>query len=1381
MGPRGSQEVLRIPRILRVALIAVVGLAAAPAVFAAPPVDFSDELVLGGLDQPVALGFIPGDGRMLIVQRSGTILIADLNANPVVASPYLTVPDVEATGERGLFSIAFDPNFAVNDYFYVYYTNATQARHRIARFTHSGNSASPASETVIWEDAQTWSGIGHIGGGLDFGPDGMLYLATGDENNGMQAQDLTQSGGKIIRVAPDGSIPPDNPFVGGAAMGQDESIWARGLRNPLRLKWDLVSQKLFVGDVGQDTLEEIHQGFSGANFGWPICDGPCSSAQFDDPLFHYLHDVQGGAVIGGFVYGGSAFPAQYAGTYFYADFVQGWIHYLDFDASGNLTGDFVFDPNAGPLVFLDEGPDGSIYYIEFSLASGLSEIRRIRYAPDSPVIQSATADVTQGPGPSLSVTFSGVATDPQMDPLSYRWIFGDGAEAFTAVASHTYLAKGRYTAQLEVSDGVNLRLSDPIEITVGAPPVLAILSPIDQSLFRGGETILLNASFSDPDGVLTAADLDWDVSLFHNGHNHPEAQLSGVASGQFLVPVDDHDFHDDTGFDITLSATDSDGLTTTVSHRIQPDKIELVFDTAPAGLMILRDSIPRTAPHPYETLIDFQHGLDAPSPQCLGGTEYVFDAWSDGGAQSHVIVVPDAPQTITASFLDVGPCVRVATNQVALYEFADSAGATVADSSGVAPALDLTIANPSNATWLAGGGLSVDAETQIDSPGVASKIIDAVKLSGEVTVEAWIEPDDPLLFGPRRIIALSEGANVGANLVLGQGLGPTEPDRYSARFRTDTTSAFGTPSIDSPLQSLNLDLTHVVFTRDSAGDTTLYLNGAPVTTSTATGSLSVWADTPLTLANEPTGDRAWTGDLHLVAFYDRALAPAEIAQNLRALTPENMPPVAAADSYTVDQGQTLAVSAFAGVLSNDVDPDGNTIIAELESGVAYGTLLFQPDGSFTYTHDGSPNLFDSFDYAVDDGLTTSSATVSLTILTGPAAEITAEPLDRKVGVGESAVFHCGTTNGIPVSLEWQRDGVPHRRRRRPDVRDARHRPFGFRLDLSLHCDQRRGRGTESRRPSRSRRERPRAFRTHRGIRFPGRDGRCRARRLGPGPSARPHGRRSGSRQLDPGRWPIDRRADGHSLRRTGLQGAGCRLRFRGDLHRSVDPDGGPLSIRARTHRRLLAGFEFGRRKLRRRSGLESDERRVHRSPTSKQRHESVRRAVPAKRPGHARRRPDTRRVHAGCVGVHAAVHRWRVAGDRHHARRLRKLGSQRSYPRQRGHRRSWLARHASGRGDLRPRTRSFRSEPESCRRPGIPGRAAACRPGSRSMGHRGTDRCVDGHGGLFEENSALGFRLISGFLRVSCVRNPMRPEGGREIPLDRKKGVTFRPECFTLA
>ncbi|MCB0644577.1 MAG: PQQ-dependent sugar dehydrogenase, partial [Phaeodactylibacter sp.] len=382
--------------------------------------------------------FLP-DGRMLLCEKGGAIRIAegpDYNSS----SLYMTITDIESGQERGLIDIVIDPNFAANNYFYVYYSKNSTNKFRIARFLHQENSGGLtstgdlSSEFLVYEDTDTWSSCCHYGGGLDFGPDGTLYCTIGDEFNGNQAQDLTRSGGKVIRVNSDGSIPADNPLVDGPG-GNHDAIFAYGLRNPFRSKWDIPGNRYYIAEVGgnvQSTaMEDVHIGVSGADHGWPYCEGSnCSwpsgePANFSAPLYSYPHTAgtpNGGSITGGFVYRGNQFPSSFIGAYFFGDYAIEYIRYLTLDGSGNLTGDFDFQPSAGLVVAIDQGPDGALYYCDIS-----GSVRRIVYdngnqGPTCVTVTSSTSNAQAG----VMISFDADVEDAEGEALDYEWQWGDG-------------------------------------------------------------------------------------------------------------------------------------------------------------------------------------------------------------------------------------------------------------------------------------------------------------------------------------------------------------------------------------------------------------------------------------------------------------------------------------------------------------------------------------------------------------------------------------------------------------------------------------------------------------------------------------------------------------------------------------------------------------------------------------------------------------------------------------------------------------------------------------------------------------------------------------------------------------------------------------------
>ena len=336
------------------------------------PAGFTDAVVAAGLNNPTAMALAP-DGRIFVCQQGGALRV--IKNGVLLATPFLTVP-VDSSGERGLLGVAFDPNFVSNQLVYIYYTATTPTIHnRISRFTASGDVALAGSETIIMELPNLSSATNHNGGAIHFGPDGLLYVAVGDNANGANAQTLATTLGKMLRITSTGGIPTNNPFFN-TATGDNRAIWALGVRNPFTFSFQGGTGRMFINDVGQNVWEEINDGIAGSNYGWPNCEGFCNppNANFRDPIFAYQNDANTCAITGGAFYNPTApqFPAQFVGNYFFADFCGGWIRRLD-PANGNAVTDFA--TGVSLPVDLKVSPDGFLYY----LARGAGAVGRIGF------------------------------------------------------------------------------------------------------------------------------------------------------------------------------------------------------------------------------------------------------------------------------------------------------------------------------------------------------------------------------------------------------------------------------------------------------------------------------------------------------------------------------------------------------------------------------------------------------------------------------------------------------------------------------------------------------------------------------------------------------------------------------------------------------------------------------------------------------------------------------------------------------------------------------------------------------------------------------------------------------------------------------------------
>jgi glucose/arabinose dehydrogenase len=299
--------------------------------------------VAAGFEQPLFVTHA-GDGseRLFVVEQTGAIrVVAD---QQVLSQAFLDISERISIGsEQGLLGLAFHPSFEDNGRLFVNYTD-TAGDTVVAEYRAQGDQAEVASERVLLTIDQPFAN--HNGGALAFGPDGYLYIATGDggsagdpEDNGQSLDTLL---GKLLRIDVDSSdgglsyaIPKDNPFVG--QDGARGEIWAYGLRNPWRFSFDPVTDELWIGDVGQSALEEIDhlRTGSGANLGWNVTEGDacfepasgCDRTGIEMPVAQYSHEL-GCSVTGGYVYRGRAQP-DLKGVYLFSDYCSGTIWGLD--------------------------------------------------------------------------------------------------------------------------------------------------------------------------------------------------------------------------------------------------------------------------------------------------------------------------------------------------------------------------------------------------------------------------------------------------------------------------------------------------------------------------------------------------------------------------------------------------------------------------------------------------------------------------------------------------------------------------------------------------------------------------------------------------------------------------------------------------------------------------------------------------------------------------------------------------------------------------------------------------------------------------------------------------------------------------------------------
>lgn len=365
------------------------------------PANFSETTLASGFSNPTAMAFAP-DGRLFVCQQGGQLRVVKNGA--LLATPFVTIT-VSSSGERGLLGVAFDPNFAANQFVYVYYTATTpQIHNRVSRFTANGDVAVAGSEIIVFELDNLSGATNHNGGAIHFGPDGKLYVAVGENANPANAQSLGNVLGKVLRINSDGTIPSNPttfPGIAGSPSGNNRAIWSVGLRNPYTFSFQPGSGRMFINDVGQNTWEEINDGIAGSNYGWNSCEGACAppNANFRDPLFQYGHGgsaTTGCAITGGAFYNPTTlnFPLEYVSKYFYAEFCSGWIRRFD-PATGTAT---AFATGISGPVDLVVTADGSLYY----LARGSGAVFRVRFNGPTGAFGEVTGRIASSNGSAVS-------------------------------------------------------------------------------------------------------------------------------------------------------------------------------------------------------------------------------------------------------------------------------------------------------------------------------------------------------------------------------------------------------------------------------------------------------------------------------------------------------------------------------------------------------------------------------------------------------------------------------------------------------------------------------------------------------------------------------------------------------------------------------------------------------------------------------------------------------------------------------------------------------------------------------------------------------------------------------------------------------------------
>jgi glucose/arabinose dehydrogenase/chitodextrinase len=494
------------------------------------PPNYTDTVVASGLNTPFGMGILP-DGRILYTEKAGEIGVID---NGTV-KPLHTMTEVESSGsESGLFDIAVDPDWPARPYVYVHYTNQNPQSIRVSRWTFSSTGANLVIDTgslTHWINDGPDSAFNHNGGGLAFDSKKMLVAAFGEDADRCGAQTRTAIKGKLLRMKVDSTadptnrrtlVPSDNPFQGdtndNAAL-----VWVEGLRNPYQFDVDHVGDVIWVGDVGQNTWEEVDVFKPGENGGWPyfeanrveqtsLCAGQSSIPPNVKPVYEYPRG-DGQSVMGLTVYRGKNYPNDASwppamdGTFLFSDYYQDWLRILRKNQS---TGNYelvagVSGTNFGTgfqsMTDAEIGPDGAVYYVASETAGSVHKIAYSGGGGGNPTIITNSL-----PNGQVNVAYDQTLQASGGTP-PYTWSIATGTlpAGLTLAASTgritgtpTTAGTSQFTAQ--VQDSATKTGTKQLSITIDPAPGNAPSAPRTLGATPGQNRVTLNWQAPANDG-----------------------------------------------------------------------------------------------------------------------------------------------------------------------------------------------------------------------------------------------------------------------------------------------------------------------------------------------------------------------------------------------------------------------------------------------------------------------------------------------------------------------------------------------------------------------------------------------------------------------------------------------------------------------------------------------------------------------------------------------------------------------------------------------------------------------------------------------------------------------------------------------------------------
>ena len=687
---------------------------------AVTPPGFAVRTLVSGLRQPVDMAILPNGGLLIGEKGSGDATngvarVRLVTAGGLASQPVLEIP-VNPRGDTGILGLVIAPDFADTGSFYLWYATNPQSLAwsgatvmRLSRFTFdpATGTAAPNSETIIL-DGVPWGEI-HNGGGMAFDAAGNLLLTTGDIASPLNpavnpAQDPDSLNGKVLRIhpLPEGGydVPADNPFVG--MDGVRPEIYAMGLRNPFRMTYRAADGEFYLIDVGLDAWEEIDRVEPGANYGWPVREGPCALGEpprpggsrctppsgnaYVEPLVTYPHGENGAGLAALAFYDGEIWPSAYRHQVYFADYNNSWVARQAITATAQIS-PTIMVAEAGVIVDM-EATDTGIYWLD--LLNGTVKQLYFVDADNQPPVPRLTVTPMLGPGP-LTVRLSAAGSyDPDDLTLHYEWDYGLGGDVVTMPESeveHTYADDGEYRVRLRVLDsrgGVSPALEEVVTVYSGEmPSILADnLTEPGREQFYGDDHWRFTAK---RDGGVADLDPDrpyqWDLLLAHNEHTHPVLSEVVGASVSFTTPMESHG----TGtihYQVQLTMQTATGLTVPVTRILLPKLIAVQVATWPPDGLVTLNGQTLASGASANVMVGHLYELTAPSTRILGGEVWVFDGWRvtdhaptveppDGEAiaeRTAEVMMPAAPATYVATYRDDRPADRMQLPSVSATE-----------------------------------------------------------------------------------------------------------------------------------------------------------------------------------------------------------------------------------------------------------------------------------------------------------------------------------------------------------------------------------------------------------------------------------------------------------------------------------------------------------------------------------------------------------------------------------------------------------------------------------------------------------------------------------------------------------------------------------------